>query len=305
MTEQENATASLRAQLADRRDAEAVARQALDRAQASIENEQDVLSAQAGLARTAKDRHALELRILDLQFDQLRLVQQAIVDSTTASDQEKDLARDRLRVLGRLQGLASQKAGRDNQGPLGEYLDTIPRSADEMSEALEGVATNGLASLIDGVSDVSRGFEGLASTVENVANQIVQSLLKIALQKGVEALFSSLFPGAGGGGGSGIGDGGMARGPRLAGARAKGGPVIGGKAYLVGERGPEIFSPPSSGAIIPNDALGAARGGITVNNNFTVPVGLDLATKTEVARFTGYMKQETIRAIRDQDRRRG
>lgn len=39
------------------------------------------------------------------------------------------------------------------------------------------------------------------------------------------------------------------------GARAKGGPVAGGKSYLVGERGPEIFSPTASGRIIPNHKM--------------------------------------------------
>ncbi len=44
------------------------------------------------------------------------------------------------------------------------------------------------------------------------------------------------------------------------GARANGGPVMAGGSYLVGERGPEIFSPSSSGRIIPNGG-----GGITIN----------------------------------------
>ena len=50
----------------------------------------------------------------------------------------------------------------------------------------------------------------------------------------------------------------------LSGARATGGPVGADKTYLVGERGPELFTPNSSGAIIPNDKLGGG-GGVTVN----------------------------------------
>ena len=46
------------------------------------------------------------------------------------------------------------------------------------------------------------------------------------------------------------------------GRRAHGGPVIGGRPYLVGERGPEVFRPTRSGTIIPNHALG---GGVVVN----------------------------------------
>ncbi len=42
----------------------------------------------------------------------------------------------------------------------------------------------------------------------------------------------------------------------LAGGRASGGPVSGGMSYLVGESGPEIFTPGASGAITPNSGLG-------------------------------------------------
>jgi hypothetical protein len=48
------------------------------------------------------------------------------------------------------------------------------------------------------------------------------------------------------------------------GGRANGGPVAGGTSYLVGERGPEIFTPRSNGSIIPNGAMG---GGTVINLN--------------------------------------
>ena len=44
------------------------------------------------------------------------------------------------------------------------------------------------------------------------------------------------------------------------GARADGGPVLGGGAYLVGERGPEVFRPAAGGEIGP-----VGGGGVTVN----------------------------------------
>lgn len=47
--------------------------------------------------------------------------------------------------------------------------------------------------------------------------------------------------------------------------QAKGGPVRGGQTYLVGENGPEIFKSDASGTIIPNDKIGAAGAGMTVN----------------------------------------
>jgi len=48
----------------------------------------------------------------------------------------------------------------------------------------------------------------------------------------------------------------------ISGARAGGGPVDAGSAYLVGEQGPELFVPSASGAIAPN---APARPAITLN----------------------------------------
>jgi hypothetical protein len=45
--------------------------------------------------------------------------------------------------------------------------------------------------------------------------------------------------------------------------KASGGPVMGGSSYIVGERGPELFTPKGSGTITPNGALGGNT--ITIN----------------------------------------
>ena len=55
----------------------------------------------------------------------------------------------------------------------------------------------------------------------------------------------------------------------LRGRRAAGGPVAGGGSYLVGERGPEIFTPMGSGNITPNSQLGSKT-----NINITVNAGM-------------------------------
>ncbi|MGL6043743.1 MAG: tail tape measure protein [Sandaracinobacteroides sp.] len=50
--------------------------------------------------------------------------------------------------------------------------------------------------------------------------------------------------------------------------RATGGPVAPGRAYLVGERGPELFVPTASGRV---ETGGAARGPISVTVNVAAP----------------------------------
>lgn len=61
---------------------------------------------------------------------------------------------------------------------------------------------------------------------------------------------------------------GGAIGGMFGGGKASGGPVAGGTTYLVGEKGPELFTPSSAGTIIPNGAFGGKSGNtinITVN----------------------------------------
>lgn len=82
--------------------------------------------------------------------------------------------------------------------------------------------------------------------------------------------FSGIFDAIGGifgGGGSGYDPSVSAPPPKpILPARAAGGRVVAGQAYMVGEQGPEPFVPSQSGRIIPHDAMG---GGLTViiNNN--------------------------------------
>lgn len=70
----------------------------------------------------------------------------------------------------------------------------------------------------------------------------------------------------------------------FSGARASGGPVEAGKAYLVGEKGPEPFIPKVSGTILPNASLAAmagSGGGGTVQVNITAMDSQDVRRALE------------------------
>ena len=56
---------------------------------------------------------------------------------------------------------------------------------------------------------------------------------------------------------------------QFAGFAANGGPVKGGKSYIVGERGPELFTPGVSGGITPNHALGSTSVVVNVDASGT------------------------------------
>lgn len=70
--------------------------------------------------------------------------------------------------------------------------------------------------------------------------------------------------------------------------RAEGGPVGAGNAYVVGEKGPELFVPSSSGSIIPNGGgSGGRSGGSSINVTYNIASGVsrsDLAPILEQER---------------------
>jgi hypothetical protein len=83
----------------------------------------------------------------------------------------------------------------------------------------------------------------------------------------------------------------------ISGTRANGGPVMGGGTYLVGERGPELFTPGTSGNITPNNALGGGSTSITVNVNGGDPNQVVAAIQRWV-RDNGAVPMTTTSAIR-------
>ncbi len=100
------------------------------------------------------------------------------------------------------------------------------------------------------------GFQGGAESAREVWKDLLRRLAADFLSSQIMGLLGNLFGGGGGGTVARLFSGG---GFAIAGARAMGGPVSGGSAYLVGERGPELFFPGSSGSIAPNGSLGGVN----------------------------------------------
>jgi hypothetical protein len=129
---------------------------------------------------------------------------------------------------------------------------------DEMERVLSGV--NGMADGVEAanvriVQSFADMAKGAVSELQNLVNGIKSgSVLDI-----LSAVIGLLDKVGGIFGGIKLGSITFGQ-PKVAGARASGGPVFGGKTYLVGERGPELFTASQSGRIISNDNL---RGGST------------------------------------------
>jgi hypothetical protein len=82
-------------------------------------------------------------------------------------------------------------------------------------------------------------------------------------------------------------------------ARAMGGPVTGNTPYMVGERGPELFVPNTSGSIVPNHAMG----GVNVSPVYNIDARG--ATADLQKALPGIMAENNRRIFDELDRRYG
>ena len=117
---------------------------------------------------------------------------------------------------------------------------------------------------MDAGQAIAQGFEDAAlsgNNLRDVLKGLAQDLLRLVFRQQVTAQLSGAI------------------GNFLAGFRAEGGPVGAGGAYMVGEKGPELFVPNSSGSIVPNGAMGGggSGGGASVNVTYNIASGVSRA----------------------------
>ena len=134
-----------------------------------------------------------------------------------------------------------------------EGLDGVPAKAAEAAAALEALRAPAerAADAID--QAFGRAGDSLARSLTRAAADGELSLAELA-----RAVLNAVNSAAGSNGG--LSGAIQAVLSSFGGARADGGPVLGGGAYLVGERGPEVFRPAMGGEIGP-----VSTGGVTVN----------------------------------------
>ena len=136
---------------------------------------------------------------------------------------------------------------------LGEYNELLGKRK-VMETDLQIIARNAGSMIASGFEDAIFSGQKLGEVIRSLG----MDLMRMVFQQTVTAPLAAGISGA-----------------ILAGFRAEGGPVNAGSPYVVGERGPELFVPSSSGSIVPNGAMGSSggsAGGVTVNYNIAAGV---------------------------------
>ena len=106
-------------------------------------------------------------------------------------------------------------------------------------DIIKGIFTGNFDLILGGFKKIADGILSIFKSMGNFIADTFNNLLEMI--KPIKDIAASLF-------------GGKSPEP-IAGARAEGGQVSAGKSYLVGEKGADIFTPSSSGVIIPNSDI--------------------------------------------------
>jgi len=142
----------------------------------------------------------------------------------------------------------------------------IREQFDKLAESLDEVFTAAIKAFGGGAEELRKFNAEQKNAIETIGKLAIaldltfgeQNKLKIYVDNGdlaaAEDYLRKIQRGFGVDLGFGVG---------IQGKRANGGPVSGGSSYIVGERGPEIFTPSGSGMITPNSAVGGNT--ITIN----------------------------------------
>ena len=200
-----------------------------------------------------------------------KTLNQLITDGLSGLEKENKL--NEAIIAGREKEFLIEQASRDLAEEMGQDFDKLEEaeqnritSAVENNRQLKEQAENAKAvrdafeSIAQSIgTDIKDGIAGLikgTSTLGDLLNNVADKFLDIALNQG---LFGDILGSSGKKGGGILG---FLTGGKL----AKGGRAAGGKSFLVGEKGPELFVPRSTGTVVPNNKLaGGGTNNVVVN----------------------------------------
>lgn len=176
---------------------------------------------------------------------------------TGVDNKSRKLVRSLEEITAELEG-PSNRAFEEWTAKREEEIERLNNFATEFAATFSGAFEDALLS-----GDLDGALDGL---LEDLARLVIRLTI-------IEPLAKSVASALGGSGGGGFGGFISSIGSIFGGGRALGGPVTGGTSYLVGERGPETFTPKVDGYITPaNDVSGGMRVEVVPSQYFDVRV---------------------------------
>jgi uncharacterized protein YukE len=189
-----------------------------------------------------------------------------------------------VNIFGDASAEAAGKAGGAAKAAT-EELNRQQENMKAIADTIRDSFSGAFMSMVDGTKSVKDAFRDMA---RNIIMKLYEVLVVQRLVNGIMGFVGKAFP---------------ALAPAIAGAKAMGGPVTGGQAYMVGERGPELVVPSRNAQVIPNNQLGG--GGVTVVQNINVSTGVQQTVRAEIKSLMPQIADSAKAAVLDAKRRGG
>jgi hypothetical protein len=186
---------------------------------------------------------------------------------------------EEVNIFGDASAAAADKAGGAAKKAV-EELTPQQENMKSIASTIRDAFSGAFMSMVDGTKSVKDAFKDMA---RSIILKLYEVLVVQRIVNGAMGLVGKVFPSLA---------------PFVSGARAMGGPVTGGKAYLVGERGPEIVVPSRNGQVVPNNQMGGNN--VTVNQSISFGAGV---TRAEIQAMLPKIVESTKAAVFDAQRR--
>lgn len=177
---------------------------------------------------------------------------------------------------------------------ISEGLQSTGQRFESLKKGFEDLGNRAMSSLTDGLAAAVEGTKSLKNAFGDMARGIIQDLTKMLLKYYlIQPLFNAItgaFPAPAG-----------AASPPP--PKAIGGAVQGGKAYMVGERGPEMFVPARTGSIVSNDDMNSGK--VVVQQTINVTTGIQQTVRAEIANLMPQIQAAAKSAVAEARMRGG
>ena len=248
----------------------------------------DLLQGQAGTGGGGKDPAEEAKKIAEASADRVRSLEQATLLASALTDEERTQFERQIQIADILEnkrGLTEDQIKAELKATVALYeqqdatkaiTEENKKQADakakaqkeekKRAEELKNVYQGIGDTIADGVVNALKGAVDGTTSLASAATSLLDDLANQMLQLARNMLFfgnitGSLVPGGG------------LLGNLFGGFMAKGGTVTGGRSYMVGEKGPELFTPGRTGSIAPSGSFGGTSVVVNVDASGTQAQG--------------------------------
>ena len=188
----------------------------------------------------------------------------------------------------------------DYFGKTNETAKDLTKTLTDAQKRTQDIANTVQTSMTDALMGMTDRTLTVKDAFQNMARDIISQLYRVLIvQRMVNAAMGFMGFSQGAAGGAGAGQFVNFSNPFK---RAMGGPVSGGKAYMVGERGPEMIVPSRNSHVVPNNQMG---GGVVVQQTFNFAANGDESVKQIIAQQAPKIAKMTQQSIMESRRRGG